>query len=68
MADGGGRAAAVGDCDSAAVIDVAVTVIMIMIAVIDDSFIVASFVSTESLTGRKTLVTNGTLVHLSGDG
>lgn len=66
MADGGGRAAAVGDCDSAAVIDVAVTVIMIV--VIDDSFIVASFVSTESLTGRKTLVTNGTLVHLSGDG
>lgn len=73
MADGGGRGGNVRDCDVAAGISVgvAVTDIVIVVAggvVVDTAFVVAPFVSAKSLTGRKTLVTDGTLVHLPGGG
>lgn len=70
MADGRGRGGNVGDCDVTAVISVgvAVTGIVIVVVVVVTSFVVAAFVSTKSLTSGETLVTDGTLVHLSGGG
>lgn len=70
MADGRGRGGNVGDCDVTAVISVgvAVTDIVIVVVVVVTSFVVAAFVSAKSLTSGETLVTDGTLVHLSGGG
>lgn len=71
MADGRGRGGDVGDCDVTAVISVGVAVtdiVIVVVAVVVTSFVVAAFVSTKSLTSGETLVTDGTLVHLSGGG
>jgi len=63
VADGRRRGGAVRDCDSTVVISVHVTVTVVIVIT---SVVVASFVSTKSLTGRETLMTDGTLVHLTG--
>ena len=57
---GGGGSAAVGGSGAAAVVSVGVAVTVVVPAVV-----VAALVATQGLTGRETLVTDGTLVHPS---